>query len=79
MSDRLFSLLELGSHSEFSKQAAPAERRFPPRDLPGAVPFSGEREWGDRLLHTEAMVREGSELMDHREVRVESSEDAAGA
>lgn len=55
------------------------ERHFPPRDLPEAVPISGEGGGATSLLHTEAMVRAGSELMDHWEVRVESSKDAAGA
>lgn len=30
-------------------------------------------------LFTEAFIGQGSEFMDHREVRVESSEDTAGA
>lgn len=81
----MFSLFGAGgSHSEFSKQAAPAERHpsLPPPDLPEAVPISGEIRWGDQFApyrSTEAIIREGSEFMDHWEVQIESSEDAAGA
>jgi hypothetical protein len=31
------------------------------------------------MLFTETFIGEGSEFMDHREVQVETSEDAAGA
>lgn len=54
----------------------------PPPDLPEAVPISGEIRWGDQFAphrSTEAIIREGSEFMDHWEVQIESSEDAAGA
>lgn len=37
------------------------------------------RETQTRLLCTEAFIGEGSEFMDHRQVQIESSENAAGA
>lgn len=61
-------------------QAAPADTHSL-HGQPGAVPTPGEAKWrGDaaRLLCTAAFVGEGSELMDHWEVQIESSEDAAG-
>lgn len=69
------------------KQRAPAERWFPPRDLPGQCP-PGLGGWIGRgdvvetqicVLFTEVFIGEVSEFMDHREVQIESSEDAAGA
>ena len=69
------------------KQRAPAERWFPPRDLPGAVPTwvggwigrRGVEETQSCVLFTEVFIGEASEFMDHREVQIESSEDAAVA
>lgn len=63
------------------EQAAP-QNLIPSRGLPGAVPTAGRAKWrGDAasLLCTEAFTGEGSEFMDHREVQIESSENAAGA
>lgn len=64
------------------RQAAPAERCFPLGDLPGTVPTPGEE--GEEVtqtsvLCTEGFIGEGLEFMDHWEVQIESSEDAAGA
>lgn len=64
------------------RQAAPAERCPPLRDLPGTAPTSGKE--GQKVTQTsvlcmEAFIGEGSEFMDHREVQIESSEGAAVA
>lgn len=64
-------------------EQAALQKPIPSKACPaGAVPTAGEAKWrGDAasLLCTEAFIGEESEFMDHREVQIESSENAAGA